>query len=161
MRQRGRKSSASLSIVPAVSIDARRRPEAPRRLSKEEKAVWREITAALRADWFYAAEHLLEIYVRAIVHERRLADLVKAADPNGPQFAKLVRLQRSEAALIGNLAGKLRLSPRSTFDRYTSKLVLRGPKPWEIGRPPRLFSSCRTFDEQPDGWPSPPNKPAA
>jgi hypothetical protein len=133
MRQRGRKSSASLSIVRAVAIDSRQRPEPPKRLSREERQVWREVTGALRPDWFYGAEHLLEIYVRALVHERFLAELVKAADPNGSRFVKLVRLKRTEAALVANLATKLRLTPRSTFDRYTPKLVSRGPRPWELG----------------------------
>jgi hypothetical protein len=96
MRQRGRKSLASLSIVPAVSIDARQRPEPPKRLSSEEKAVWREVTGAVRPDWLYGAEHLLEIYVRATVHERWLAELVKGADANGPRFAKLVACNAPE-----------------------------------------------------------------
>jgi hypothetical protein len=45
-----------LSVVPTVQIDARQRPEPPRRLSGEEKQVWREVTSARRPDWFYGAE---------------------------------------------------------------------------------------------------------
>lgn len=88
MRQRGRKSSASLAVVP---IDAnQQRPEPPARLSAEEKTIWREVTAAVRSDWFWSSEFLLEIYVRAIAFECWLAAQIKVIDPGDPRFAQLV-----------------------------------------------------------------------
>jgi hypothetical protein len=40
-------------------------------------------------------------------------------------------MHRTETMLCANLAGKLRLTPRSTVDRYTPKLASSYPKPWE------------------------------
>ena len=81
-------------------------------------------------------------------------------------------MQRAEAALIGNLSTKLRLTPRSTFDRYTPKVVSRLPRPWELGGersdPTAPLSNGLTFDEEArlnkspeDEAPQPPPKPAA
>ena len=47
--QRGRKSAASLSIVPVTGIQ---RPEPPPELSAEESAVWTATTRAMKPDWF-------------------------------------------------------------------------------------------------------------
>ena len=130
MRQRGRKSAAALAVVP---IDARQqRPEPPKRLSRAEKAVWRETTAAVRPDWFWSSEFLLEIFCRSVVLERWLAEQITVTAPTDEHFADLVKMQRAEAMLVGNLAGKLRLTPRSTWDRYTPKLASTLPKPWDV-----------------------------
>ena len=54
MRQRrGRRSAASLSVVP---IDAIQRPKPPESMSEAGKKLWRDTVKALRADWFQGAE---------------------------------------------------------------------------------------------------------
>jgi hypothetical protein len=140
MRQRGRKSAASLGVVP---IGQPQRPEPPERLPEAEKQVWRDIVDRLRPDWFGGAEHLLEIYVTSIVLERFLAEQIRKTRVDDQRFAELVKLQRAEAALVANLATKLRLSPRSTWDRHTPKLVSTQPKPWELGS-----GSRRGFEDE-------------
>jgi hypothetical protein len=132
VRQRGPKSSASLSVLPAIE---QQRPQAPRSLTREERAVWRDLVDRVRPDWFLGAEHLLEIYVRSICMERFLAAQIKETTDEKRLLA-LSQMRKAEGMLIGNLAGKLRLSPRSTKDRYAPKLVRpRGlPKPWELGQ---------------------------
>ena len=47
-----------------------------------EKAVWREITAALRPDWFQGAECMLEAYVGTVVMERDIAAELKKYTPD-------------------------------------------------------------------------------
>lgn len=47
-------------------------------------------------------------------------------------FAGLARLHRSEAMLVGNLAGKLRVTVRATSERDTRKLPRRSDA-WEDG----------------------------
>jgi hypothetical protein len=140
MRQRGRKSSASLGVVP---IGQPQRPEPPEGLPEAEKQVWRELVDRLRPDWFSGAEHLLEIYVTSVVLERFLAEQIRKTKVEDERFADLVRLQRAEAALVANVATKLRLTPRSTWDRYTPKLVSTQPKPWELGS-----GSSRGFEDE-------------
>jgi phage terminase small subunit len=125
MRQRGRKSGAS-HVALVVDI-AQQRPQPPKALSREGKQVWREIVDRLRPDWFQGSEFLLEILCRAVVLERWLCQQIKAADPKDEKrLAALVQMQKAEAMVIGNLSGKLRLTPRSSFDRYTPKLVSTG-----------------------------------
>ena len=63
-RPPGRKSAASLSVVP---IGERPRPEPPEKMIEAEKVVWRETTAALRPDWFQGAECVLGAYVGAVI----------------------------------------------------------------------------------------------
>jgi hypothetical protein len=95
----------------------------------------REIMASVRPNWFQGAEHLLEIYCRSVASERFLAEQVKATEPNTKRFAALVRLQRAEAMLAANLAGKLRLTPRSTGPLHpqacvdVAEAVGPGPRP--------------------------------
>src|SRR6516165_7027763 len=117
MRQRGRKSSASLAIVSAVETP---RPAPPRSLPPAVKRLWRDVVGRFQPDHFIGAEPVLECYVEAVEMTRFLHQQIKATDPaDHRRLAVLVRLQKAEALLVGNLAGKLRISPRSRFDRYS------------------------------------------
>jgi hypothetical protein len=133
MRQPGRKSASSFAVIPGVE---RARPEPPRKLSRQEKAVWRDVVERFRPDHFVGCEHLLECYCRAVAMERWLVEQIKATNPSdSKRLAALLPLQKAEAMLVGNLAGKLRMSPRSRLDRYSAAArPLSGlPKPWDIG----------------------------
>jgi hypothetical protein len=144
MRQRGRKSSASLAIVSAVETP---RPAPPRSLSRAGRQVWRATTARFQPEFFCGAEFLLEAYCDGVVTLRTLVELIKATDPaDHKRLAVLVQLQKAQALLIGNLGGKLRLTPRSRFDRYSVRPKPNLPKPWELGR-----RSSRREGDKPGG----------
>jgi hypothetical protein len=157
MKQRGRKSAASLSVVP---IDAIQRPKPPESMSEAGKKLWRDTVNALRADWFQGAEPVLEVYVETIELSRWLWEMITVADREGDEFAELVKLHCQVSALIGNLATKLRLTPQSSRDARIPKLVPVGPKPWELGTGRRFDEDDepRRFDEEPD---EPEGSPAA
>ena len=73
MRQRrGRRSAASLTVVP---IDAIQRPKPPESMSEAGKKLWRDTVKALRADWFQGAEPVLQIYVETIELSRWLWEM--------------------------------------------------------------------------------------
>jgi hypothetical protein len=128
LRKRGKKSAASLAVV---RIDARsRRPEPPGRLTAAEKIIWREITEKVRGGWFYSSEPLLEAYVCTLAPQQLLQDCLRAAEPGSERHVELLRLQLSVTMLASNLATKLRLTPRSTVDRYTPRAVPSSPRPW-------------------------------
>jgi hypothetical protein len=149
MRQRGRKSFASLAILPIGEVP---RPSAPRRLTAEERRVWRDVVHRFRPDHFVGCEPVLECYCEAVGLGRWLTEQIKASDPGDhKRLAVLVRLQKTQAMLIGNLAGKLRISPQSRWDRYSARLRPSPtlPKPWELGR------NSRPLDDEPDGGGSP------
>ena len=157
MKQRGRKSAASLSVVP---IDAIQRPNPPESMSEAGKKLWRDTVNALRADWFQGAEPVLEVYVATIELSRWLWEMIGVADRESDEFAELIRLHCQVSALIGNLATKLRLTPQSSRDARIPKLVPVGPKPWELGTGQRFDEEDepRPFDQDPD---DPKGSPAA
>jgi hypothetical protein len=130
--QRGLKSKspAPLSIVPAVRP---RRPAPPQGLSVAEQEIWREITESVRADWFRgASEFLLECYVRMLSSSRDLAAAYRETEVGSDRYMDLVGLHRTVVMAAANLAVKLRLTVRSTHDRYTPRAVsAEGPRPWE------------------------------
>jgi hypothetical protein len=79
LRKRGRKSAASLSVVP---VDVKlQRPEPPARLSAVEKQIRREIAEKVRPGWFWSSEPLLELYVQTLAHQRQLAGLSRKLRP--------------------------------------------------------------------------------
>jgi hypothetical protein len=136
MRQRGRRSAASLSVIASTAIP---RPAPPRGLARDVKQVWREVAARFQPEHFVGCEFLLESLCESIVMSRWLTKQIKLTDVNDhKRLTVLVQLQKAEALLAGNLAGKLRLSPRSRFDRYSVRPVSTLPKPWEIGTGKRL-----------------------
>jgi hypothetical protein len=132
LRKRGRRSATAITVVP----DARmRRPEPPDRLTAAEKATWREITEKVRGNWFYSSEHLLEVYVCTLAQQRQLQGFLQQVEPSSKRYIELMRLQLSVTTLASNLATKLRLTPRSTVDRYTPKVVPSSPRPWQDDPP--------------------------
>lgn len=131
MRQRGRRSSASLSVV--VPDGREPPPTPPHALTDEERAIWDDIVGSLRPGWFKGAEHPLETYVRAISLERFLSEQIRGTDPSDDRrLALLMRCQRDQAAIVASFGTKLRLTPRSNFDRTAPKLASTLPKPWEL-----------------------------
>src|SRR5262245_16960699 len=117
MRQRGRKSSASLSVVSVTEVP---RPAPPRRLSRQERTIWRELVARFRADHFHGAEHLLEALVQAIDLQRFLDKQIRTAitSQDEKRLAALILMQRQQTQAVGNLGRHLRITPRSRYDRY-------------------------------------------
>jgi hypothetical protein len=62
-RKRGRVSDAALALMPASEVDVRLgRPEAPERLSAEERKLWDKLTHSRRPGWFSGGENILETY---------------------------------------------------------------------------------------------------
>jgi hypothetical protein len=128
LRKRGPKSAASLSVVPDVR---RHHPLPPQLMSARERAIWQDLTERLKPGFLYSAEPLFACYIAALAQAEQLARAVAGAKVGTTRHTELTRLQCSVMQLAGNLAGKLRLTPRSSVDRYTPKIVSRLPKPWQ------------------------------
>ena len=149
MRRPGRKSAASLSIVPPWALQP---PEPPRRLSREERTIWRELVAPFRADHFHGAEHLLEALVEAIGLQRFLDEQIKTAiaSQDEKRLAALIVMQRHQTQAVGNLGRHPRVTPRSRYDRYSVRPTSGLPKPWDL-----VPSTGRQRDDKPDHGGSP------
>ena len=137
MTQRGRKSSASLAVVP---IGQPQRPEPPQGMPKEEAKVWRHTVGAMRADWFGAETHpLLAQYCRHVANATVISREIKrrlAAGNDIVDLDRLLAMHARESQALSSAATRLRLTPRSTRDKDTNRHlgVTQGPKPWEIKR---------------------------
>jgi hypothetical protein len=157
--QPGRKSAASLSVVPVAEHP---RPEPPAKMMEAEKTVWRQTTAALRSDWFQGAECVLGAYVGAVVMEQDIAAELRKYSPDNDRYFDLVRLRCLVASTMASLATKLRLTPQSSRDSRHVKLVSTLPKPWEIsGVSNRPDTPPRSWDRSSETEPPEEPRPAA
>jgi hypothetical protein len=134
MTQRGRKSSASLAVVP---VSQPQRPEPPKHLGREAAAVWSETVSAMRHDWFGRETHpVLEAYCRHVCLARLIAKAIPTdIGEDVAAFDRLTAMHVRESQAIASLATRMRLTHQSSFDRKTVKRdEYTGQKPWEIRR---------------------------
>jgi hypothetical protein len=147
MKQPGRKSAASMAVVP---LGERSRQLAPADLTRDEAKVWNAVVAAESADWFSGSTRpLLAQYARHVVAARRVAAMInsleasiaaQAAAGHGDLMTmmlgavkpldKLQRMQERESHAISTLATKMRISQQSTRNQRGNKIESR--KPWEF-----------------------------
>jgi phage terminase small subunit len=135
MTQRGRRSRASLSVVP-VTGDAHP-PEPPEYISDAERLVWRQVCASMRPDWFRTAEVqlLLESYCFTAAQVAKIAKALRGCNASDlDRLEQLQRIHRSTTMLLLSLATKLRLTPQSTRSAGRTKHdpLFGLPKPWEL-----------------------------
>lgn len=135
---RGRKSEASLTVVPLVPGQGR--PPAPRDLDRRERRVWCAVVGALPAHWLDPAGQLVlrRLVAQAVICERREARLreLRAQGQDGSEEADaLAALHGTSAKALGQLLGLLRATPRSrVVSRDAGPKVEETPqaRPWEI-----------------------------
>jgi hypothetical protein len=125
MRQRGRQSTASLSVVTTLPSHVQRL-QPPADLDDTEAALFREIVAGSPPTHFAASDApLLATYVQAIRISRR------AAEASATDASHVATWERA-ARVVASLATRLRLSPHSRVDAKTlGRLIVL-----EIVRPP-------------------------
>ena len=117
-----------ISPVPDVTM----RCDPPEDLLEAQKAIGRDIVSKVRGGWFYSSEPLLKAYVFTLWQLDTLARGLAREEPCSEGYFKILRLQLSVTKVAAALATKLRLTPRSTFDRYQPKTVPNLKKPWEV-----------------------------
>jgi hypothetical protein len=134
MGQRGRKSAASLSVVPLPKPsppDGTSDPPPPDELSAVEKEVWRDTVNAMLPGWFAGSESLLQSYCAAAAVSRTLGEALRRDDlSDADAFEQLTRMHARTSALLASLAVKLRLCPSTNTDRRKPKRA-PGRRPWD------------------------------
>lgn len=135
MAARGRKSAASLEVVPLAPVQSIPRAEAPAELTDEQAAEWMAIVNRLPAEWFPRETHgLLADYCRHVVRSRRIAQMVDQAESEEPldldQLDKLYRMAERESRAASSLATRLRITQQSTVNHKTKKPT-QLKRPWE------------------------------
>jgi hypothetical protein len=130
---RGRRSQASLSIVPPA-IPGAGRPDPPAHLDASEAQIWRAIVGALPDYWIDGAgeQILLRLVAQSAVAaelETRLRALRAQRSSDDEEIAALAGTHRDTAKSIAYLLATLRATPRS---RMVSRAA--GPKMTEVPR---------------------------
>jgi hypothetical protein len=120
MEGRGRKSTASLTVVASNPTQAIARPQPPAELTKEQAAEWLAIVNRLPADWFPRETHpILVSYVRHIVEGRHIAQLISnmtdAKTIDVDEYDKLLKLQERETRAMTACARSMRLTQQTTY----------------------------------------------
>jgi hypothetical protein len=141
MGQRGRTSTAALSVVAGTDIDGR--PKPPSDLTPYQSEVWERTVANEGVNTFKTAalQQLLKEYCRHVETADRLSKQVDRATEEGSNLSYqdidcLLRMRDRETKALADKATKLRLTNQS---RYTpqaagtaSKNAAGKRKPWQI-----------------------------
>jgi phage terminase small subunit len=119
--------------VPRISPEARAAalwragavpPQPPRHLSRDAKAIWREVVGCRPADFFQpGALHLLEQFCAVVVVQRVILDELTKDPTNG----ELVKRAKELGTLSATLAQKLRLSIQSALRGDAGRNAERQP----------------------------------
>jgi hypothetical protein len=120
MEGRGRKSTASLTVVSSNPTQALRRPEPPSDLTSEQSEEWVAVVNRLPADWFPRETHpVLVSYVRHIVAGRHIAQLIakleKGKTVDIDEYDKLLKLQERETRAVTACARSMRLTQQTSY----------------------------------------------
>jgi hypothetical protein len=136
MRQRGRKSAASLTVIPSTGIESVRRPDPPAELTEEQAEEWQAVVNRLPADWFpRETQQLLVQYCRHVVCARRVAQLIARAEAEDEfdikYYARLLRMQETEGRAISSLATRMRMTQHATVKHAQARKPSMVKKPWD------------------------------
>lgn len=137
MKQRGRKSAASMLVRPRpIEVVERQRP--PHDLTDEEVEIWAAVTGAMPADWFSPATvPVLAQYCRHVIHARRVGELIErmTGDPefSVEEYDRLLKMQERESRAISSLATKMRLTQQATTNHRGNKRPIQAiTPPWDF-----------------------------
>ena len=139
MEQRGRKSTAALTVVGSSQIEAINRPPPDPSLTKEQADEWREVVNRLPADWFPRETHgMLAAYCRHVAAGRRIAMLIEdiedGEDLDLDAYDRLLKMQEREGRAMSSLATRMRISQQATVNAKKVKPMRSARKPWEAGK---------------------------
>jgi hypothetical protein len=140
MGQRGRTSSAALSVVAGTDIDGR--PQAPSDLTEFQRGVWDRTVANEAADVFRTAalQQLLKEYCRHVETADRLSKQVDRATSEGSNLSYqdidcLLRMRDRETKALADKATKLRLTNQSRYTPGAAGTAAKKgveKKPWQM-----------------------------
>jgi phage terminase small subunit len=135
MRLVGGRTSAETKAAESALVELQlSRPKAPKSLTADQARLWARVVRAMPANWF-REEMLegLEAYCVAVTRWRAItADInrLQALGVIDEAFYRAVSREALAMRAMMALATKLRLTPRSLYDK-TKKRPVALRKPWE------------------------------
>jgi len=137
MDQRGRKSTAALTVLEGGSlVSAVQRPQPPQQMPQEQAEEWVSIVERMPADWFPRETHgLLEQYCRHVVSSRRIDGLIERMESSDSydidQYDQLLKMREREGRAMSSIGTRMRITQQSTYSDKKSKPMRSGKKPWQ------------------------------
>jgi len=142
MGNRGRQSSAELTVIGPRGIETIKRPDPPEELTDEQAREWQEIVNRMPADWFPRETHCLLIQLcRHNVEGRHIAAMIarmKAAPKEEfvlQDYNRLLNMQERESRAIASMTTKLRLSHQATKRQERTAKSTMHRRPWMTDDP--------------------------
>ena len=142
MTKRGRRSTASLSVV--TTLPGSDRPQPPKELKEAQAAEWRAIVGRMPAGWFTRETHgLLIAYCRHratfSVLSSRIDTLEREpCDEDVDLYNKLLRMREREGRAMSSMATRLRLTQQARYNAKSASTASKdaggAPKPWEFSQ---------------------------
>ena len=135
MRQRGRKSTAQLAVVP-IKCEAQR-PPPPADLTQDQAKIWRDVVATTPAGWFREGDVLLGLYCRHVHTANVLAGIINSfsvEDCEMQQLNRLLTMRERETRMLTHLATKMRLTPQARISPRSAGRQMESAgsrRPWE------------------------------
>jgi hypothetical protein len=138
MKQRGRKSAASLAVISTERGITRIGP--PSTLSEGEAAVWTRIIDSKPAEHFGLKDvpHLTN-YCRHVVKADVIDGLIKAFEPEWlndddglKRYERLLTMAQRETGCIEKLARSMRLTHQSIYRADKVASTKSNPRPWQL-----------------------------
>jgi hypothetical protein len=144
MSQRGRKSTAALSVVAGTAIDGR--PRAPESLTDGQREVWDRTVANEAADVFKTAalQQLLADYCRHVESAARVSAMIAMLESAPVQewssdhldaYDKVLKMRDRETKASADKATKLRITNQSRYQPSTAAVKANQGaerKPWQV-----------------------------
>lgn len=143
--QRGRQSIEAQSVLGAVPLGVKPRPQVPVAFkdNSAEAELWRTIVAAETADWFHAGDLLLlEAFCRVTIDYRDVtrrcltAEYVVKGAHGGQTINPIYKMQDMLAKQMASLAGKLRLSQNTRVSGHQAAAKAKNNNPTDSGLKP-------------------------
>ena len=126
MRQRGRRSAASMAVAPGLTVLETRRPAPPAGLTEAETAVWRETVAAVPVGWFTKATYpVLRAFCRRAARAEVLAEQANRFQP--AWIKEEGGLQRLDKPM--RLTQQAQRNPKAAARAMEN--TFNGPPPWK------------------------------
>jgi hypothetical protein len=130
----GRKSKASLSVVP--KIPGQIRPNPPDDLSKPEQEVWKLVVGAMPPHWFGPETWpVLRELCFHVVTAKMVKQRLRSVSDDFRAFRQMVLLCRHESKAIVELSQRLRITPSSRVNSRKAEREHRHgatKRPWEV-----------------------------
>jgi len=139
MTKRGRKSSASLSVISNNGIEATERPKPPIEITDEQACDWIRITNSKPASWWDEGNcSALIQHVRHLSRARRIAQAIEktevSEDFDITEYRALLKDEETQTRAILSGATKMRLLQQATYTDKAAGTASRNAgkstRPW-------------------------------